>query len=75
MLMGCLKGVSPAQGTEVPTCGVSRQNRYFTTPRIPSPSCFSRSILAKKMQDDDISLTDGLHEAIRMATLLLRLGI
>ena len=29
----------------------------------------------KKMQNDDISLTDGLHEAIRMATLLLRLGI
>ena len=29
----------------------------------------------KKMQDDDISLTDGLHKAIRMATLLLRLGI
>ena len=42
--------------------------------RLPSPSWFSRSTLAKRTQDDDISFffcrTD-VHEAIRMAKLRL----
>lgn len=70
--MGCLKGVRRAYWERFWSPDVASNDCFIL--RLPSPSWFSWSTLAKQTQDDDISLQDRLHEAIRiggMATLCI----